>query len=381
MNFEGGKQVIVPGDATASQLDFLHLPDGFCAHVFATVPNARQLRFAPGGELFVTSPTGLTTGGGPGGLASIVVLPDDNHDGVADKPVTFMANMPETQGILFTPGFFYYQDNTKILRIPYTSGQRTASGTAEMQANVTFYSSTVHWPKAMDVADDGSIFIGNGGDQLETCDPAHPFHGGVLKLDGSTQGAQIAKGLRNPIAIRCSHGHNVCFALELAKDQTGPTGGREKLIPIRTGDDWGFPCCATTNMPYSDSPAGTDCSTVTPESVGFLIGDTPFALAFTPGTWPAAYQNLAIVAAHGDAVSWRGARMLTVTLDPKTGLPTAAADTSGSNTGSMSDFATGWDDATGTHGRPAALDFAADGRLFVANDRNGLIFWVAPIGA
>jgi len=43
------------------------------------------------------------------------------------------------------------------------------------------------------------------------------------------------------------------------------------------------------------------------------------------------------------------------------------------------DFATGWDDGLRDHGRPAAATFAADGRLFIANDANGDIFWIAPV--
>ena len=50
----------------------------------------------------------------------------------------------------------------------------------------------------------------------------------------------------------------------------------------------------------------------------------------------------------------------------------------GANQG-MVDFATGWDDNTRSHGRPAAVAFAPDGRLFVANDYNGIIFWIAPV--
>jgi glucose/arabinose dehydrogenase len=45
----------------------------------------------------------------------------------------------------------------------------------------------------------------------------------------------------------------------------------------------------------------------------------------------------------------------------------------------MVDFATGWDDGTQTHGRPATVTFSADGRLFVANDNNGVVFWIAPL--
>jgi hypothetical protein len=49
------------------------------------------------------------------------------------------------------------------------------------------------------------------------------------------------------------------------------------------------------------------------------------------------------------------------------------------NTGAMGDFVTGWDNAGKAHGRPSAVTFSADGRLFVANDNNGDIFWIASM--
>src|SRR5262245_64403653 len=42
---------IVPGGKPGPDLLWLHLPVGYCAHWFGNVGNARQLRFAPGGEL------------------------------------------------------------------------------------------------------------------------------------------------------------------------------------------------------------------------------------------------------------------------------------------------------------------------------------------
>src|SRR5580700_10968268 len=69
---------------------YIDVPVGFCVHYFANVGNARQIRFAPSGEAFVASPTGPTTSGGQNGLSAIVVLPDDDNDGVADKTITFL---------------------------------------------------------------------------------------------------------------------------------------------------------------------------------------------------------------------------------------------------------------------------------------------------
>src|SRR5262249_49383987 len=150
--------------------------------------------FAPGGDLFVASPTTLTTGGGARGNSAIVVLPDDDHDGVADLQMTFLGGLPSTQGLLFANDSLYYQDGTKIMRVPYHPGDRTSTGSSEQIVNITYYRSLLHWPKTFDIADDGTIYVANGGDQTETCDPKHPLHGGILAVDGSPGGRQVAKG-------------------------------------------------------------------------------------------------------------------------------------------------------------------------------------------
>ena len=235
--------VTVPGGLATPSVGFLTLPKGYCAHFFASVGNTRQLRFAPGGELFVASPTKSTTGGGPGGSSAIVVLPDDDHDGIADKVTTFLADLPATQGLLFAKqgSYLYYQDETKILRMPYRAGDREPSGASETVANITIHTSSLHWPKTLDEADDGTIFVANGDDENIDCQATRPFRGGILKLDGTPGGTPVAKGFRNPIALRCQRGHNLCFAVELSRDYSAAEGGREKVVPVRAGDDWGYP--------------------------------------------------------------------------------------------------------------------------------------------
>jgi glucose/arabinose dehydrogenase len=373
----GGTITHVPGGPPAPNLDWLTVPDGFCVHYFGNVGNARQLRFAPGGELFVASPTTATTGDGPNGRAAIVVLPDDNHDGVADGTLTFLANLPSTQGLLFNAGYFYYQDGTTIRRMAYRSGQRQGGSGGDVIADIKVYVSQLHWPKVFDVARDGTIFVTNGGDQDESCDPARPFHGGIVKLDGNGGVIEVAKGFRNPIALRCSPGHD-CFAAELSLDYSAAQGGREKIMPIRAGDDWGFPCCATKNLPYQNLTPVPDCSKIVAESLAFIIGETPFALEFDLGQWPAPYTHDLFVTLHGDFGSWVGARLVAIPTDSATGAPLAASDLDGSGPKS---FAAGWDDGKQDHGRPAALAMSPDGRLFLSNDMNGDIVWIAPLSS
>jgi glucose/arabinose dehydrogenase len=354
------------------------LAAGFCAHPFANVGNTRQLRFAPGGELFVASPTTGTTGGGRNGLSAIVLLTDDDHDGVAEAPRTFLENIPSTQGLLFTSEHFYYQDATRILRMPYAKSQRAPSASSELVADITIYASSLHWPKALDQSEDGTIYVANGSEQGEDCDPSRPFRGGILELDGSPGGKPVMRGFRNPIAVRCQRGHGRCFALELAMDYSALIGGREKLVPISEGDDLGFPCCYTRDRPADKVMPVPDCANVMPEDVSFTIGDTPFGLDFEPGKWAAPFKESVFVALHGEAGTWKAARVVAIDVDAASGLPKAST-TLVSEAGGLREFASGWDDNTRSHGRPAAVAFADDGRLFIGNDNDGSIFWIAPL--
>jgi glucose/arabinose dehydrogenase len=405
--------VIIPGgDASTPDISWLSVPVGFCAHHFGRVYHTRQLRFAPDGDLFVASPSTSTPGGtAHGGLGQVLVLPDDDHDGIADSPITFFPNpavgqpsVTSTQGLMFHGDYFYYEDvdtsptnatTFYIRRVPFRPGDRQPSAMVE---KVTTISQSIvpqaleHWAKMIDFAQDGTMYVTNGSGQGQQCFSSasanyEPVFGAIFKVlaDGSIQ--EVAKGFRNPIALRCEADHDVCLAVELALDGSGGQSGREKLVPVRQGDDWGFPCCATHNVPYSgvvyeDSRGTPDCSGVTPDTVSFAIGDTPFGIDFETGKWPAPWRGRAFVALHGVVGSWTGARIVAVGLDPATGglLPASDVFPDAGTPNAMLDFATGWDDHHQDHGRPTAIAFAPDGRLFLGDDWEGAIVWMAPVG-
>jgi glucose/arabinose dehydrogenase len=379
----------VPGPgSTAPDLSFVHVPVGFCVHYFATVRTARQLRFAPGGDLFVSSPTTATTGGANDGIAGIVDLSDDGFMGVADLATTFMNGLQSVQGLMFSAGYFYYQNDTNVLRVPFNTGDHTPSGASVPVTPMQVWpQAPEHWPRVFDQAMDGTIYITNGGSQSDVCDSIGAVRGGIFKLNADGSTSVVAKGMRNPIALRCESTHNVCLAAELSLDYSGPAGGREKIVPVRQGDDWGYPCCATQNLPYTgvvygDTQATPDCSGVAAESDGFVIGATPFGIDFETGQWPAPWAGRAFVTLHGAFETWTGARLVAIALDPTTGLPLPASEVSPSpaDDDHVLDFATGWDDGTNSHGRPAPLAFAPDGRLFLGDDQLGTVLWIAPVG-
>jgi glucose/arabinose dehydrogenase len=366
-------------------LSWLTLPQGFCAHYFGTVPDARQLRFAPGGELFVASPTTPTTGGNTlGALAGIAVLPDDNHDGFAESPsITFMGNLPSVQGLLFANGAFYFQDGASIRSVPYRAGDRQPAAAPQLVTTITALQDTTHWPKVLDIAVDGTIYVTNGGSQEDACESTWPIRGAVFALGAGGATTMVSMGFRNPIALRCEANHNVCLAAELALDFSGGRNGREKVVPVRPGDNWGYPCCATQGVPYAGvTYAGggvPDCSTMAPESDSFVIGHTPFGLDFETGKWPAPWTGRVFVTLHGTNATWEGARVVAIALDPSTGLPLPATELdAGAGANSMLQFASGWDDGTHSHGRPAPVTFAPDGRMFLGDDNKGVVVWIAP---
>jgi glucose/arabinose dehydrogenase len=125
-----------------------------------------------------------------------------------------------------------------------------------------------------------------------------------------------------------------------------------------------------------------NCSQVGVETVSFVIGDTPFGIDFETGKWPAPWGGRAFVTLHGVFGSWVGARIVGIARDPSTGMPLTATDFDGGESANtnMIDFATGWDDGRQDHGRPAAVTFAPDGRLFVGDDQLGAVIWIAPVG-
>ena len=368
----------------AANLSWLTMPEGFCAHYYATVPVVRQLRFAPGGDLFAASPGTATYGGGRGGLAAIVILPDDNHDGLAEQPIPFItrsaagSDLWSTQGFAFTEKELYYQDGTVVRRIPFAAKDRSPSAPPQSVVDMATVAgqSGLHWPKAIEASPTGGVYIANASDDENICKSTPVIQGAIFKLNSDGSIGTVASGMRNPIAIRCSPAHDVCLGIDLGMDHSTKIGGREKIVPIRPGDDWGYPCCASHNLPYTnshyaDTGVVPDCSSVAADVTALRIGDTPFSLDFAPESWPAPWGGRLLVVLHGSAGQWLGARIIALALDKATSLPLPANDL---------DFATGWDDGRRAHGRPAALAFAPDGRLFVGDDQNGVVFWIAPVG-
>lgn len=364
------------------------VPSGFCVRKFATMPVAtpRVLAFAPNGDLFVASPHAFTPSGVPAGAGAIFVLPDDNHDGVADAISRYMeGSMMETvHGLLFSPmdgthgSELWFTTETAVHALPYTSGDRRAPGGApRMVADMSDLGVSDRWTHNLARSSDGTVFVSRGQYDNKSCPQRNRRSGAVLKIGtGHDLHGDIAiTGLRNPLFMRCAPWSAACFAAELSGDGWLGVGGVEKLVEIRDGDDFGYPCCINRNVPNPFISPPPDCSTTGVVVEPFPLHDTPFGFDWDRGRWPAPYTNGLFVAQHGEVGSWINTGIKWAPVDPGTHRP-----------GALQNFATGF----GSHcppnsptlcpvqGRTADLVFAPDGRMFFSDDQGQAVYWVAP---
>ncbi len=381
-------------DLPGSPATGLSVPDDFCIREFTTTPiiEARVMRFAPNGDLFLAAPSMSTPGGATNGPGSILVLPDDNHDGRADAVLTFAGgsahansscasvegdpdNLACVHGLVFSGGYLYYTRSDEVRRVAYTPGMRAAAkGTSELVAILGGASiSDIRWTHTLEQTKDGSLWVSRGRFDSSTCSSTEMETGAVFSLP--IQGgaalpvtpALVANGFRNPMYIRCSPAScGDCYANELSGDGWDGVFGSEKLALLeKKGESWGYPCCVRRDAPAPTTGSTPDCTNVGTELVAIPLHYTPFGFDFERGTFPGVYRHGVFAALHGVVSSYGGSAVVALTVDPTSLRPT----------GETLEFVHGFGR---TVGRATDVAFAPDGRLFIADDTSGKIYWVAP---
>jgi glucose/arabinose dehydrogenase len=362
-------------DLPAPDVPRAGFPYGFCVRRFATVRAPRVMAFAPNGDLFVASPGIRTPGGAPPGAGEIVVLSDDDGDGVAES-TTFAHGLNDVHGLLFgQDGWLYFTRTDGVYRTAYTPGQRRVGPmAAERVADLSGLAPGPRWTHTLAQSADGAMYVSQGQYGSFTC-PSSPFAGAIFRVRAEASGARpemVSTGFRNPMYLRCDPSGARCYAAELSDDAWHPrTGilGREKLVFINPGEDYGYPCCAGNGAVAPSGRTLTDCRAVTRELGTWPLHDTPFGMDFERGNFPAPWRGGFFVALHGAYGTWANTKIIWSPLDPATGHPT----------GRWQDFVTGWGvSAEGIRGRLTDLVFARDGRMFFSDDQGGAVYWLSP---
>lgn len=338
-------------------------PAGFCVRRFAQLSEARTLLLAPNSDLFVGAPSMPAPGGAAGGPGEIVVLADDDGDGVAEAHV-FASGLPDVHGLALGDGYLYFTTRTTIWRTPYAVGQRQETGPREDMGMPPSFGTGGRWTHGLARSVGGQLYTSRG--EYSSCGTSP---GGEISQVSMGSATTVATGFRNPMYIRCHPRDELCAATELGEDLT--PGAREKLVVLRPQTDYGYPCCYTTASSAPNAPAGT-CDAIEPEDAMFPLSDTPFGLDWERGLWPAPYMDALFVALHGSFYSsprWQGARIVFARVDPQTRVPIEE----------WRDFLLGFGPQGSPLERPSDVLFAPDGRLFFADDQGGAVYWMAPL--
>lgn len=350
------------------------VPEGFCIRRFARLTAARVIAFAPNGEMFVTSPGYSTPGGSPVGRGAIVRLTDTNLDGVADTTdpaqTNFLADLTYIHGILFTENELLYTIDNGVYAIPYQVGDTTARTPRPMHRQVADLRDSMRPSHTLARATDGSLYVSMGQYDISQCPAPAPRQGAVLRIGQGMPltGETFTAGFRNPMWLRCKE-WGACYGAELTGDGWDAIGGREKLVELRRGDDYGYPCCVDRGAPVPGVGTQQRCANVAASVQTYTLHDTPFGFDWAPTSWPGEYSGAFFVGLHGWVGSWTNAGVQWAPTDPTTHRPTR--DTV--------PFVQGFGHrAPNLEGRVSELIFAPDGRMFITDDQDGAIYWIAP---
>jgi glucose/arabinose dehydrogenase len=356
-----------PFCASGTDVAGLRPPPGFCVRKYADVPHPRTMVFAPNGDLFVGSPgETYVTSTGPG-TSGVVVLSDDDGDGVAARQ-DFLTGVADLHGVAIGGGFLWYTTVASVWRTPYRDGQRaeTAGMREDLRLPTSYRGQRSTHPLARSLM--GAMYSSSAVSPM--CGPAT---GEIFRV---SQGAAttIARGFRNPMYIRCHFAHELCAATELGDD--GSVMGIEKLLLLSSETNYGYPECDARG---ATARCGGSCASVTVEDIRFPLNDTPFGFDWERGLWPEPYRHGLFVALHGSFYtpdSYRNAGLVYVSTDPATGRPRGTAPIR---------FLEGLGVARGlgmantvATQRPADVAFASDGRLFFSVDQGNAVYWLAP---
>jgi glucose/arabinose dehydrogenase len=304
-----------------------------------------------------------TPGGAANGPGAIIVLSDDDHDGVAEQH-SYADNLPDVHGLAVGGGYVHFTTALNVWRTPYVAGQRKEVGPRESMQAPPRFGMGGRWAHGLALSTNGELIASRG--EYSTCGTSPGGEIGKFVAPGQLE--IIATGFRNPMYLRCHYRDPICAATELGEDQM--PGAREKLISLRSGTNYGYPCCYSIDTPVGVAPTGS-CTAITAEDAKFILSDTPFGFDWERGQWPEPYRGAIFVALHGSfytTPSWRGARLVFARTNPTTHMPTE----------DWRDFVTGFGPDGSPLERPSDVAFASDGRLFFSDDHGGGVYWVAP---
>ncbi len=337
----------------------LTLPEGFRIDVFAeggfTYP--RWMALAPNGDVFVADSR----------ANSVMVLRDNDKDGVADERFVFSDQLSQPFGMAFWKDWVYVANTDAVVRFKYKSGQSRAEGGPEEVIKLTQGGYRQHWTRNIKFSPDGKklyVSIGSNGNYEPETDQRRAAIN-VYNPDGSGHKV-FADGLRNPVGLDFNPVTGELWTSVNERDALGDDLVPDFVTSVKEGGFYGFPYSYIGQNPEprlnGDRP-DLIAKAIVPD-VLVMSHSAALGIVFNSGKmFPKEYYGDAFVAFHG---SWNrakltGYKIIRIDFDEKGMLKGRGYE----------DFVTGWlpdEDSREVWGRPVGLLMLDDGSMLIADD-------------
>ncbi len=341
----------------------LKMPDGFSVSIFAkNLPGARVLAMDSMGNLWV-SQTGQ-------GQISLIEMQDGK---VVNQNAVFK-NLKNPHGLAFDPEdpfILYFAEEHQISKVRLHS-EDTPHKIIDLPKKGN------HFTRTLGFGPDGRLYVSIG----STCNVCHEedeHYASIwsMKKDGSDF-KQVAKGLRNSVFFVWNKNDGKMWATEMGRDLLGDDIPPDEINIIDTSAkdilNFGWPNCYGKNIHDTAFDKNTYIRNPCMEPfekeshIDIPAHSAPLGLSFVSAKagWPAEYKNDLLVALHG---SWNrsvptGYKVVRYHLD------------AAGNVLSVGDFLSGWTKGKTATGRPVDIIFSPDGKMYVSDDKAGVIYQI-----
>lgn len=339
----------------------LNAPSGFKISLFAAdLGKSRFMTLGPRGNIYISIPN----------KDYILVLPDKNKDGVADRKTVFARGLKDVHGLAFHNGDLYAAGTGKLYRLRDKNGDLRAETVEVISKDIP--GSGGHWTRTVVVGPDKHLYV-SVGSSCNVCVEEDPRRAAILRfpLSGG-KGEIFAKGLRNSVGLALHPETDELWASNNGRDWLGDNLPPEEINRITKGGDYGWPYCYGNRIADPEYDTPSRCNKTLPPEVKMQAHSAPLGITFGHGLdFPLRYRDMLFVAFHG---SWNrsvptGYKLIGIPF--KNGIPA----------GPPEDILTGWMANKKVWGRPVAPLVGADGALYLSDDKAGAVYRISYKGS
>lgn len=345
----------LPKVLTLSSASTTHLvpPKDYRVSIFADELNApRLMRVIPAGLLVSLPHEG-----------KVVLLRDENNDGVADDRQVVLENLNQPHGLDVYDGWLFVAETDAVGRAPFDSDAGVVTGRYQ-HILPGLPSGAGHWTRTVSVGPDGWLYV-TVGSSCNVCLETAPERATMLRVrpDGSEM-AIFAAGLRNSVDFDWSPLTGELYATDNGRDWLGDDFPPDELNRVVRGGFYGWPYANGAKTPDPDFGEGQQkrISESLSPAFEFRAHNAPLGFRFLRHQ-QSEYQYSALVALHG---SWNRS--------VKDGYKVVSLHWQDDGEVVARDFLTGFLSDDKVHGRPVGIAEAADGSVFVSDDYAGMIY-------